>query len=30
MPPNCGAENTPESTLDNKEVKPVKLKGNQP
>ena len=30
MPPNYGAENTPESPLDSKEIKPVKPKGNQP
>ena len=27
---NYGAENTPESPLDSKEIKSVKLKGNQP
>ena len=27
---NCGAEKTPESILDSKEIKPVNLKGDQP
>ena len=30
MPSNCGLEKTPESPLDSKEIKPVKLQGNQP
>ena len=30
MPWNCGAEKTPESPLDSKEIKPVNLKRNHP
>ena len=30
MPLNCGAGETPESPMDNKETKPVNLKGDEP
>ena len=30
IPSNCGAEDDSESPLNNKEIKPVNLKGNQP